>query len=265
MRVAMVSLDQAWEAPGENLAACRAAAARAADLGAELVVFPELTLTGFTMNATPFAEDPRASPTIDAFAKIAADLGVHSAFGVALQGDARPRNTLVVVNRAGEEVARYAKVHPFTWAGEDAAYEGGGELVVACLDDVAYGLAVCYDLRFPGMFAALAPRCDALLVIANWPGRRITHWEALLRARAIEGQCAVLGVNRTGSDGKGIAYPRSSLGFAPDGTPLTPLASDHVIDVVTVDAEAVRACRTSFPVLRDARPDVYSRVNRRGG
>jgi predicted amidohydrolase len=125
------------------------------------------------------------------------------------------------------------------------------------LDDVAFGLAVCYDLRFPVMFAALAPECDALLVIANWPGRRIAHWETLLRARAIESQCAVLGINRTGTDGNGIDYPRSSHAFAADGSALEAVVCDGVIDVVDVDPAATRAYRDAFPVLTDARPELY--------
>jgi omega-amidase len=253
----MVSLEQAWEAKAANLEASRRHAARAAALGAELVVFPELTLTGFTMNATPHAEDPAASPTIEAFSELAAELRVGIAFGVALHGRSRPRNTLVVVDRDGSELARYAKVHPFTYAGEAEAYEAGDELVVTGLGDVAIGLSICYDLRFAGMFTALAPACDTVLCIANWPGRRIAHWEALLQARAIEGQCCVIGVNRTGVDGNGIEYPRSSYGFDARGEPLPVELSEDVIDIVRVDAQATAAYRTAFPVLRDARPELY--------
>jgi predicted amidohydrolase len=257
MRIAMVSLDQVWEAPASNLAACRQHAARAVELGAELVVFPELTLTGFTMDATSFAEDPDGSPTIGAFSALAAEQRVHIAFGVALRGRERPRNTLVVVDRDGGEVARYAKVHPFTYAGESESYEAGEDLVVARLDDVAIGLSICYDLRFPGMFAALAPRCDALLCIANWPGRRVRHWEALLQARAIEGQCCVFGVNRTGTDGNGIEYPASSHAFDARGDVLPVVAEAGEVKVVAMDPATTAEYRAAFPVLRDARPDVY--------
>jgi len=253
----MVSLDQAWEAPELNRRACEAHAARAAAMGAELVVFPELTLTGFTMNVAGFAEDPADSPTIHFFEELARRHGVHLAFGVALRGAARPHNTMVMVDRAGREVARYAKVHPFTHAGEAVAYEGGTQLVTGRLDAVNFGFGVCYDLRFPGMFAAMAPVVDALLVIANWPERRVGHWQTLLRARAIEGQCCVVGVNRTGVDGNDVAYTRSSYAFGPDGMPLDPLATDDVIDIVALDAAAVRRYRQAFPVLPDARPELY--------
>lgn len=251
-------MDQRWEQPEANLVACRELAATARSMGADLAVFPEMTLTGFTMNATSFSEPPEASPAIAAFSDIAADLSMACAFGVILDGRDRPTNTMVLVDSAGREVARYAKLHPFSYAGEDAIYEAGETLAVARLDDVAFGLAVCYDLRFPGMFAELAPRCDALLVIANWPGQRIQHWETLLRARAIEGQCSVIGVNRTGSDGNGIVYPRSSLAFDAMGRPLPVVATAGVIDVVQLDAAAVAAWRAEFPVLRDRRPDRYA-------
>jgi predicted amidohydrolase len=257
MRIAMVSMDQQWEAPAANRAACQAHARRAVELGADVIVFPELTLTGFTMDPATFAEPPDASGTVAAFAALATEVGAHIAFGVPLHGARRPRNTLVLVSPDGREVARYAKLHPFTFAGEDRAYEGGDGLVMARMNDAAFGLAVCYDLRFPGMFAALAPHCDALLVIANWPGRRIQHWEALLRARAIEGQCFAVGVNRTGTDGNGVEYPRSSVAFAPDGSRLEPESSDDVVDIVSVDPAVARRYRASFPVLPDARPHEY--------
>lgn len=258
MRIAMVSMDQAWEAPLENAAIAERHVSRAAALGADLVVLPELTLTGFTMDAARFAEDPTDSPSIAHFSALARRLGIHIAFGVALRGAERPRNTLVVVRPDGSEAGRYAKLHPFTFAGEDRSYEGGDSLVVAPVNDVACGLAVCYDLRFPGMFAALAPACDALLVIANWPGRRIAHWRALLQARAIEGQCFVIGVNRTGTDGNGVDYPRSSAAFGPDGAPLHPDASDDAVDIITVDPAVVQRYRSAFPVLQDARPASYT-------
>jgi predicted amidohydrolase len=257
MNVALISLDQVWEDRAANLARCRELTVRAVALGAELVVFPELTLTGFTMDATSFAEPPDASETIAAFAALAREAGVHIAFGVVLEGASRPRNTLVVVDRAGRELGRYAKVHPFTYAGEADHYEGGEALVVVEVNDVAYGLSICYDLRFPELYAALAPACDALLVIANWPAPRIAHWETLLRARAIEGQCFVAGVNRTGSDGNGNDYPRSSRAYGPAGTVVLPQRTEDVIDVVGIDAAEVRAYRAAFPVLRDRRRDVY--------
>lgn len=260
VRVGLVSLDQRWEDKAVNLRSCREFAAAAAQAGAGLVVFPEMTLTGFTMNAPAMAEDPETSGTVASFAEIASQNRVVVAFGVVLRGRTRPRNTLVVLDADGNEAGRYAKVHPFTYAREHEHYEGGDEPVVARVGGVSLGLTVCYDLRFPELYAALAPCSDVLLVIANWPARRIAHWHALLVARAIESQCFVIAVNRTGRDANGVEYPRSSVVVAPDGSAVGAHASDGALDLYDLDIAEVARYRQRFPVLLDRRPDVYRRL-----
>lgn len=258
MHLSLVSLDSAWEQPARNLETCHEYARAAAARGARFVIFPEMTLTGFTMQATSFAEPPDDSPTIRAFADIAGDCDVAIAFGMILQGAARPRNHLVVVDANREVLASYAKVHPFSFAEEDEHYEAGGAPVSTRVDDVAFGLSVCYDLRFPELYRALAPECDALLVIANWPEARLAQWYALLTARAIENQAYVIGVNRTGTDGNGLTYPRSSAVIDPAGNPLTPAWTDGVLDGFTLQLGRVREQRQAFPFLRDANHAAYA-------
>jgi omega-amidase len=253
MRLALISLDQRWEDPAANLERCRALAATASSLGADLAVFPELTPTGFTMQPARFAEDPHDSPTVAAFRALAREAGLALAFGVALRGRARPRNTLVVVDAAGVELARYAKLHPFSLAGEADHYEAGDALATAEVAGARVGLSVCYDLRFPALYHALAPACAALLVVANWPAPRIAHWHALLQARAIEGVCYAVGVNRTGTDPNGHEYPRSSTVVSPAGDVLAPEATSGEIDVFMLDPELVARTRRRFPFLDDRR------------
>lgn len=258
MKIALVSLDQLWEQKEGNLTRCRDAATRAAARGAELVVFPEMTLTGFSMNATVIAEDPQTSTTIAAFLQLARELGTTIAFGVVLRTPGgRPSNCLVVAGSDGRELARYAKVHPFSHATEHEFYDAGDRIWSARIGDVTFGLSVCYDLRFPELYTALAPACDAMIVIANWPGRRIEHWDVLLRARAIDCQCYVIGVNRTGVDGNGIEYPRSSYLIDPRGEAVAPTAVDGDVSVFTLDATAVADYRRRFPTLQDRRSDLY--------
>jgi omega-amidase len=258
MQVALVSLDVEWEDKRSNLERCRVLAARAAALGAELVVFPEMTLTGFSMNATSISEPPTSSPTIEAFSALSAELRVAIVFGVVVHGTERPRNTLVVVED-GREVARYAKIHPFTYAHEHEHYEGGDALVVTQVAGAAVGLSVCYDLRFPELFAQLAPAAEIVLVIANWPARRIAHWHALLVARAIECQCWVVGVNRIGRDRTGAEYPRSSVVITPEGERQEARLGEDEVDVYDLDPGRVADYRRRFPVLQDRRPAVYAR------
>lgn len=257
MLIALASLEQHWEDKEANLRRCRALAQRATTLDAALIVFPEMTLTGFTMNATSIAEDPVASPTIRSFAALAAEFRIHAAFGVVLQGRHRPQNCLVVVDRDGAELARYAKLHPFSHAQEHAHYEPGSELASAHIHNVKFGLTICYDLRFPELYSALAATCDALIVIANWPETRIQHWRTLLAARAIDAQSYVIGVNRTGEDGNGIRYPRSSTVVDPRGAIVTPLTCDGEIELFALEPAVVAASRQAFPTLRDRRPELY--------
>ena len=257
MKIALASIDQLWEQKPGNLRLCGSAAQRAAARGARLVIFPEMTLTGFSMNADAIAEPAVASPTVDAMSTIARDLQVALAFGVVLRGRNRPQNSLVVVDEYGAEVARYAKIHPFSHAHEHEHYEGGDTAVHALIGDVVFGLTICYDLRFPELYNALAPSCDAIIVIANWPAARIDQWRALLVARAIDCQCYVVGVNRTGEDGNGLEYPASSIVVDPRGTVIAPDESADDIAVFTLDAGLVADYRRAFPILQDRRDSLY--------
>lgn len=257
MKVGIASLDQQWEDKPANLLRCRQLVARAAAFDADLVVFPEMTLTGFTMNAQAVAEPADDSPTIAAFKDLAREHNIHIAFGVVLHGDRKPQNTLVSVGRTGVELGRYAKIHPFSHADEDQYYEAGTELVTVTVARVTIGLTICYDLRFPELYSALAPSCTALLVVANWPDSRIGHWDTLLAARAIDCQCFVIAVNRTGHDGRGTRYPRSSQVRDPRGEPVPPDRTDDELDIFSLDPRIVIRYRRSFPTLRDRRPGLY--------
>jgi len=260
LHVALASIAPSWENKTASFERCRVLAGRAAERGARLLVFPEMTLTGFTMNATSVAEPAADSPTIRAFSALARELRLAIAFGVVLHGRERPTNSLVLVADDGAELARYAKVHAFSPAGEDSCYESGDRVAIAAVDDVAFGLSICYDLRFPELYSAMAERVRAMLVIANWPDARLAHWYALLQARAIECQCYVLGVNRTGEDGNGFVYPASTRGFDPAGAQLAPDWSEDELDGYTLSAARVREQRQSFPALRDRRAAVYRQL-----
>jgi omega-amidase len=261
VKVALASLDQRWEDKQANLLRCTELVAQAAAWGGDLVVFPEMTLTGFTMDAAAVVEPQDDSPSILAFKDIAREHNINIAFGVVLEGEDRPLNSLVVLARNGIELARYAKIHPFSFADEDRHYGAGDTLARARIARVTFGLTICYDLRFPELYSTLAPDCEALIVIANWPARRISHWHTLLRARAIDSQAFAIGVNRTGTDANDIAYPASSQVVGPLGEPLEPDRSALELDLYTLEPGVVSRYRRSFPILRDRRPALYPRLS----
>lgn len=260
MNIALVSLDQAWEDKARNLARCEELAAAAVRRGAQAVVFPEMTLTGFTMDTAAHAEHPTESPSASALASLAARLGLWVVAGVVLRQGTSAANTLLVFSPEGREQARYAKLHPFSFAGEDKKFTAGSELARVRMGEFTVGLTICYDLRFPELYSALARDCDVLLNIANWPQRRVGHWHTLLQARAIENQTYVIGVNRTGVDGNGLAYERSSGIYNANGDRLKALSSEGEIDWYDLRREDLLEFRRGFSTWQDRRPDLYRRA-----
>ena len=154
-------------------------------------------------------------------------------------------------------VHRYAKVHPFTYAGEDEHFAAGDQLVTVEIGGVRCSLFVCFDLRFADEFWQLAEDTDCYLVPANWPRPRRRHWTALLQARAIENQAYVVGVNRVGEgrrrDGGPLPYAGDSMIVDPLGHVLVQAAEVETTLVAEVDPAVVADARSRFPFLRDRR------------
>jgi len=169
---------------------------------------------------------------------------------------------LCLARADGTSQAIYAKIHPFSFAGEDEVLEAGGRLGTVSVGALRLGASICYDLRFPELYAAMAPACNAAIAIANWPARRIAHWRSLLVARAIENQFFMLGVNRTGIDGNQLAYEKSTMAVCPDGTLLEPLVAGEEMDIYDIDTEAAARYRAEFPTMRDKRYSLYCELMR---
>lgn len=257
LKIALISLDQAWEDKARNLARCEELVAVAARGGAEILIFPEMTLTGFTMNTELSAEAPDASASWVAFSAMAARHRLWVLAGVVLRQGGKAANTLLVFSPDGREASRYVKLHPFSPSGEDRWFEAGNALTRVHIGEFTVGLTICYDLRFPELYSALATDCDLLVNIANWPQRRVAHWRTLLKARAIENQVFIVGVNRTGTDGKGLAYERSSGVVNANGEQLVPTLTAGEIDWYDVRRQDLLDFRAGFSTRQDRRPHLY--------
>ena len=258
MRVCGVQMDLAWEAPEENLTRAEVHVARAAADGAALVVLPEMFATGFSMRAEEMAAHERL--IVEGARSLAWRHSVFLVAGFADRGAARPRNAAGVFDSAGVERARYHKLHPFSLANEHAHFDAGEALHTVTIDaargPVRVTTLICYDLRFPEPFRVAAAQTDLFVVIANWPEARREAWRALLRARAIENQCYVLGVNRVGA-GNGLSYSGDSALLSPFGEVISEAAGTEALIRGEVDAEAVREARARFGFLADRRPELY--------
>jgi predicted amidohydrolase len=259
MRLALVSLKQYWQDKDANFSRCADFAREARVHRCELIVFPEMTLTGYSLDVNNIGEPEVGSPTLMRFGELARDVGLSIIFGACLFDSTTrcPRNQLCLARADGTSQAIYAKVHPFSFAGEDEVLEAGGRLGTISVGALKLGASVCYDLRFPELYAAMAPACNAAIAIANWPTRRVAHWRALLVARAIENQFFMLGVNRIGIDGNQLAYEKSTMAVAPDGTLLEPIVADEEMDIYDIDPEEVTRYRAEFPTVRDKRYSLY--------
>ena len=248
-------MDIAWEQPAENFRRAEVMTKEAVDEGARLVVLPEMFDTGFSMNAelvSGFAEETRG---------FLSDLSArHAAFilaGFAEPGDPKPANVASIFDPTGREVLKYRKIHPFSLAGEEKHFMAGESVETVEVEGVWVTPLICYDLRFPEAFRVVAANTDLFCVIANWPRSRRLHWSALLKARAIENQAFVLGVNRAGT-GDGLEYSGDSVLLHPMGTELATVeAGSTGCCAGDVDATEVTRIRKEFSFLRDRRPEIY--------
>jgi omega-amidase len=254
MRVYGVQFDLVWENPAANLAKARAILLRERPLPGSLVVLPELFATGFTMNAEVLAEPP-GGPTEQGLAALSREFEVTLLGGVLGRGPGgRPRNLSVAFTPEGREAARYAKMQPFTPGGESQHYEAGQDPVLFPWAGFQVAPFICYDLRFPEIFRAAVGRGAQLFtVMANWPVARIEHWTALLRARAIENQAYVVGVNRCGTD-PNLAYNGRSLIVGPYGDILAQGGEGEALLQAEVEVAGLVEYRKALPFLADMRP-----------
>lgn len=229
-----------------------------AGAGCHLAVLPEMWSCGFdNRNLTVMArETPGILARLQAFAA-REKMVVAGSLPEAV--DSVVMNTLYVVDRDGEIKGAYRKLHLFTPTGEDDYFAAGSQAVVAETSIGRLGLMICYDLRFPELARGLVlDGAEILVVPAQWPRARLAHWETLLKARAIENQCFVVGANRVGRSG-GVAYTGGSQVLSPLGDTLAHAGSADGEVVGAMEAEGLTAFRGHVPCLEERRPMCYSR------
>ena len=264
MKIALSMMNQAWEDKEANIKICNELMESSSRYGAEILIFPEMTLTGFTMSTQSVGEELNNSKSVKVFAEMAAKNRVGIVAGLVLKEDEKYYNCAVAFDEKGEEIARYAKIYPFSFSGEDRYVLGGDELVVFESNGLRFGLTICFDLRFPVLWYVLASKCDCIVNIASWPANRVDHWRTLLQARAIENQIYVIGVNRVGVDGNNLEYEESSYAFAPDGTPIAPVITDKGFNVIEISKSVIKNCQELFPIRKDKRINLYKRFLDKG-
>jgi predicted amidohydrolase len=252
VKVAGIQHDVVWEDGPATLARLDPQLQAAAGAGARLVVLTEMFPTGFSMEPERTAE-PEGGPTTEWLRRRAAALDVWLAGSVPIRpdGGGRPVNRFLLAGPDGR-LDHYDKIHPFSYSGEHHHYAAGARRVTFTVEGVRVTPFVCYDLRFADEFWALARDTDAYVVVANWPQPRHEHWRVLLRARAIENQAYVVGVNRVGP-AKDLPHAGGSAVIGPLGDVLVEGGAQPAVLLADVDPATVATVREHFPFLRDRR------------
>ena len=253
MRIAALQHDIVWEDAAATCARLVPMIAEAAADGAGLIILTEMFGPGFSLAADRISEPP-GGPTEQFLVDRAASNGVWIGGSIPTRDrdDAHPVNRFLLVGPDGTR-HHYDKLHPFTFADEHEHYRAGDEPVTVDIGGLRVSLFVCYDLRFANAFWERATGTDVYLVVANWPAARRYHWRTLLRARAIENQAYVVGVNRVG-EAEGLTYVGDSVIVDPSGEVLAEGVDDtEGVVIADVDPGRVAEVREAFRFLPDRR------------
>jgi len=251
VKVAAIQHDIVWEDAVSTRKQVEPMIASAAAAGARIICLTEMYATGFSMRPERIAED-EGGPNEQFLLEQAREHDAWLVASIAQWGtDRRARNNAVLATPDGR-VFRYAKIHPFSYSGEHEHYAAGDSFLTVEIDGLRVSVFVCYDLRFADEFWARALETDMYVIPANWPQPRHEHWRALLRARAIENQAYVLGVNRVGTV-KTLVYSGDSAVIDPLGRTLAEASVAAGVLVAEVDAAEVARVRAEFPFLADRR------------
>lgn len=235
--------DIVWENPTLNKPKIINLLRSIEDDKVDWIIFPEASLTGFSMDAS---KTEAVDGDITFFKELAEKFKCYVTFGAFKER----KNNLFTFSPSGKIVGEYAKMHLFSYAGEHAIYKPGcGQRPLHILD-FNIEPSICYDLRFSYLYWYKAVSTDVFLVSANWPEARREHWITLLKARAIENQCFVIGVNRTGKDPK-VSYSGDSMIIDPFGRRILDCGSKEGVFKAELEKALLAKVRETYPFLND--------------
>jgi predicted amidohydrolase len=261
LSLALIQTDLYWENIPANLAMFEEKL-WAMDQKVDIIVLPEMFTTGFTMNSAGQAE-PMNLHSTKWILQMAGQLQSVITGSVIIKEQGNYFNRLLWASPEGE-LLYYDKRHLFRMAGEDNFYAMGKENKTFTCKGWKIRPQICYDLRFPVWSRNASTtygemEFDLLFYIASWPAARVSAWDALLRARAIENLGYCVGVNRIGKDGNGVAYCGHSAAYGFKGDALLECGASEVISIVELKAKELFDYRAKFPAWKDADPFTLNR------
>lgn len=258
MKIALFQMNIKWEDKETNFVKLEGAMKNAVKQGAQVLFLPEMSFTGFSMNINTTAEADKY--TIKRVKSLCEKYSLAVGFGWAEKCDDKAKNCYTIIDKNGNELATYVKIHPFSYAGEDNYFIKGDKIITFEMDNIMFSCAICYDTRFPELFQAISKNkaIKAIVIPANWPAKRAEHWKTLTRARAIENQTYIIAVNCVGEIG-GINYTGDSCVINPDGEIKAMANEGEELIVCELDYD-VEKLRSMFPVKNDRQVDLYKSI-----
>lgn len=259
MRIALIESNIKWENKKANLDALVDAITFVSDMELDLVLLPEMSFTGFSMNVRRTKESDYC--TVNKIKEISKKYDIAIGFGWVKDNGDKCENHYSIV-KDSDILIDYVKIHPFSYSGENIVFNGGEKLYLCKFKDFSVGIQICYDLRFPETFQILSKEASLIVVPANWPQKRREHWNTLLKARAIENQVYMAGINCVGNIGEQV-YSGDSVILSPNGEIVDPLKVIHSNDdnIYIYDIKNdVEKYRSEFPVKKDRREKLYAQL-----
>jgi omega-amidase len=257
MKIALAQMNILFENKEKNKEKCLSFIKKAKDKACDFIIFPEMTLTGFSMNTKEIAEDN--NETVNWFKNKALNYGLYIGFGHVVRVKEKCENRFTIVSPDNKELLSYAKIHPFSYSLENKYYEGGNSILLNKINDFLVSPFICYDLRFPEIFQIASKECQLITVAANWPKSRRDNWITLLKARAIENQCYIAGVNAVGNI-NGYEYSGDSLIIDPIGNVIAMAEDKEELVISEIEVNEVLRYRDHFPIKRDRREELYKNI-----
>ena len=248
LKIALIQSTLVWENPKQNRINF-SQKINAISEPVDIIVLPEMFTSGFTMNADQVSER-MSGDTISWMLQLAKQKNAAIIGSLVINENNTFYNRLLFVSPDGN-ITHYDKKHTFTLAGEDKVYKAGEEQLITNYKGWKIKPLVCYDLRFP-VWARNTEDYDVLIYVANWPKVRISAWDTLLKARAIENMSYCIGVNRVGLDGNNYEYSGHSAAYDVLGERLDAIPSDkEATAIVTLDKDHISKYRKKLGFLKD--------------
>ena len=252
LKVCLVQANQIWENKTVNF---ENYLSLLQNVEADLILFPEMFQTGFSMNTKEMAENWGNSPSVEWLKTISQskNCAIYTSLIISENDNFYNRGVFIYPNG---DVKKYDKRKTFSLAGEGNHYSSGESETIVEYLGWRFQLQICYDLRFPEICRNYLspnqiPAYDVLMYVANWPEKRINHWNSLLVARAIENQSYVLGVNRIGLDVNNLKYSGNSKAINALGEVISSEEKNENVILTILKKEELLTTRTSLPFLRD--------------